>query len=130
RPAPAAAAVRRAAGRAVDHRRLRRGLEPAPRRRAPVGARPRSRVPRGARRSHVRARLVALLDEYVTGFRPDPNALEEKLEAFDPMHPESIQQVMGDPEALLGAVQTDAQRDLLVRIKALTAALFGYVDHV
>jgi putative hydrolase len=45
------------------------------------------------------------------------------------MRPESIQEAMGDPEALLGAVQTQAQRDLLVQIDALTAAVFGFVDH-
>ncbi|MDQ1398024.1 MAG: hypothetical protein QOG64_3283 [Acidimicrobiaceae bacterium] len=80
-------------------------------------------------RPHVGDRLQALLLEYVSGFDPDPTGLEDKLGAFDPMRPESIQEAMGDPEALLGAVQTQAQRDLLVQIDALTAAIFGFVDH-
>ena len=81
-------------------------------------------------RPHVRERLHQLVLAYVTGFEPDTRALEEKLEGFDPMHPERMQEALGDPEALLGAVQSQAQRDLLVEIDTLTAAVFGYVDHI
>jgi len=81
-------------------------------------------------RPHVHDRLQSLLLEYVTGFDPDPRALEDKLEGFDPMHPESLPEVFGDPEALIGAVQSQGQRDALVRIDSLMAAVFGYVDHV
>ena len=81
-------------------------------------------------RPHVHERLHSLLLEYVTGFDPDPRALEDKLEAFDPMHPESLPEIFGDPEALIGEVQTQAQRDALAKIDALMAAVFGYVDHV
>jgi putative hydrolase len=38
--------------------------------------------------------------------------------------------VLGDPEALLGAMQSSAQRDLLPRLEALVAVVGGYVDHV
>src|SRR5438477_421674 len=57
-------------------------------------------------------------------------ALEQPLGDIDPMHPESLQEALGDPEALLGAVQTDEQRALLARIDALVTPIIGYVDHV
>jgi putative hydrolase len=81
-------------------------------------------------RPHVHARLSSLLQEYAGGFQPDPGALEDKLGGIDPSRPDSFQQVLGDPAALLGAVQTPEQRALLPRIEALTAAMVGYVDHV
>ena len=81
-------------------------------------------------RPHVHDRLQSLLLEYVTGFDPDPRALQDKLEGFDPTHPEQLPEIFGDPEALIGEVQTQAQRDVLARIDALMAAVFGYVDHV
>ena len=37
---------------------------------------------------------------------------------------------MGDPEALLGAIQSPAQRALLPPLEALVAVIVGYVDHV
>jgi len=81
-------------------------------------------------RPHVRTRLHDLLHDYVTGFKPNPLALEERLGDIDPMQPESLQAALGDPEALLGAVQTDDQRGVLSRIDALVTPIVGYVDHV
>ena len=81
-------------------------------------------------RPHVRQRLADLLREYVTGFHPNPLALEERLGEIDPMKPDSLQAALGDPEALLGAVQTDEQRDVLRRIDAVITPIAGYVDHV
>jgi putative hydrolase len=78
---------------------------------------------------HVRNRLEGLLTEYVGGFQVDGSGLEEKLGAIDPTNPESFQEALGDPEAMLGAMQSDEQRRLLPRIEALTAAIEGYVDH-
>ena len=81
-------------------------------------------------RPHVRGRLHDLLQEYVTGFHPNPVALAERLGEIDPMHPEGLPAALSDPEALLGAVQTDEQRAILVRIDALLTPIAGYVDHV
>jgi putative hydrolase len=81
-------------------------------------------------RPHVRSRLQALLEEYVNGFHPNPLALEERLGDLDPMQPEKLQEAFSDPEALLGAVQTDEQRALLSRIETLIVPIVGYVDHV
>jgi uncharacterized protein (DUF2342 family) len=41
-----------------------------------------------------------------------------------------MQAVFSDPSALLGEMQSDEQRRLQVPLRALLAALSGYVDHV
>ena len=80
--------------------------------------------------AHVHRRLQELLLEYAGGFTVDPSGLEDKLGDIDPTNPASFQAVLGDPETLLGAMQSDAQRALLPHIEALTGAVVGYVDHV
>ncbi|MCU1486331.1 MAG: hypothetical protein JWN67_3077 [Actinomycetia bacterium] len=79
---------------------------------------------------HVRQRLEELLLEYVGGFSVDPAALESRLGEVDPTNPEALQQALGDPAALLGAIQTPAQQAQLPRLEALVAAIVGYVDWV
>jgi putative hydrolase len=79
---------------------------------------------------HVRDRMQALLDEYVGGFRPDPSSLEGQLSGIDPGDPSSFQELLSNPETLLGAVQTAEQRQTQARLSALAAAITGYVDHV
>lgn len=79
---------------------------------------------------HVHEALTALLLEYAGAFSPDADALESKLADIDPSDPSSFQRVLGDPEAMLGMVQSDAQRALLPRIAVLTSVIEGYVDHV
>jgi len=79
---------------------------------------------------HVRAQLSTLLDEYVSSFEVDPNSLEGSLGELDLGDPSGLQSLLGNPETLLGAIQTDTQRGLLTRIQALTVPVVGYVDHV
>jgi putative hydrolase len=83
---------------------------------------------------HVRARLDALLSEYTTKFRNDPGALEEHLGELDitggPESLAGLQQALGEPGALLGAIQSDEQRALLPRLEAVVAVVVGVVDHV
>jgi len=83
---------------------------------------------------HVRARLDALLNEYTSKFRNDPHALEEHLGGLDiaggPESLAGLQQALGEPGALLGAIQSDEQRALLPRLEALVAVVVGVVDHV
>ena len=81
-------------------------------------------------RPHVRERLIGLLRQYVSGFQPDPRALEDKLGGIDPTDPATFSEVLGKPGELLGVMQTPAQRQLLTRIEALVATIEGYVDHV
>ena len=81
-------------------------------------------------RSHVRESLLSLLGSYVTGFQVDSDAFESSLAEIDPTDMGALQALMGNPETLLGAMQTPAQRDLLVRIETLLAAIAGFTDHV
>jgi putative hydrolase len=81
---------------------------------------------------HVRARLDDLLARYLSGFEPDSTALEDRLGAveLDPSGMPDMQSLLGDPEVLLGAIQSPLQRELLPRLEAIVAAVVGYVDHV
>ena len=80
---------------------------------------------------HVGRRLDGLLAEYVRSFDTDPAALESRLSDLDFSDPDSLsslQSVLGDPEVILGAVQSPAQRALLPQITALVTVIAGYVD--
>lgn len=82
---------------------------------------------------HVRAALDDLLRRYVTGFQPDAGALEDRLGELDISDPSSmngIQSLFGDPQLLLGAIQSPEQREMLPRFEALVSAIAGYVDHI
>lgn len=79
---------------------------------------------------HVRERLWSLLTRHVSSFSIDTSTIEAQLESIDLMDPEALQQALGDPAALLGSIQSEAQRTLLPELSALVAAIVGYVDHV
>ena len=81
---------------------------------------------------HVRAALEALLHDYLAGFETDSGSLERQLGEVDMSNPgdmAGLQQMFGDPETLLGAIQSPAQRELLPRLEALMAVIVGYIDH-
>jgi putative hydrolase len=78
---------------------------------------------------HVRARLLELLLEFAGGFTPDPNAMSEKMATIDPTDQSSWEDVFGDPEALLGSMESEAQRRIKPSLDALTATIEGYVDY-
>ena len=84
---------------------------------------------------HVRATVDEFLSAYAAGFEPDPNALEDRLGSMefdmsDPASMSGMQSMFGDPELLLGAIQSQAQRDMLPKFEALIAAMVGYADHI
>lgn len=81
-------------------------------------------------RPHVRGRLEDLINEYVSRFEVDPDALEMSLGNIDPTDPAGLQAVLGNPETLLGAMRSPGQQETLSRIETLTAVISGYVDHV
>jgi len=81
-------------------------------------------------RPHVRARLEHLINEYVSRFEVDPEALEASLGNLDPTDAAGLQAVLGNPETLLGAMRSPGQQETLTRIETLTAVIEGYVDHV
>jgi len=83
----------------------------------------------------VRGALERMLREYAAGFRPDASGLADKLGALDvggdpAASIAELQGALDDPEIVMGAIQTDAQRALLPRLEALVALVVGYVDHV
>jgi putative hydrolase len=81
-------------------------------------------------RPHIGKFLEDHLLAYAGAFHLEAHTLEERLGGIDPTDLASFQESLGDPEALLGEVQSDEQRKLLVPFKALLAALSGYTDHV
>ena len=85
---------------------------------------------------HVADHLRSLAQQHVGAFRPDPNALTDKLTGLDadPMgggNPfEAIQQAFGDPEVLLGAVRSEEQLALEPALDAAVATTIGVIDWV
>ena len=85
--------------------------------------------------AHVRARLDQLLGDYASAFESDPDAMGSKLGELDidtgggdPMA--RFQELMGDPEVILGAVRSARQEQLLPQMEALFSVIEGYVDHI
>ena len=78
---------------------------------------------------HVRSQLTSLLLEFAGAFTPDPNAMSEKMADIDPTDQSSWENVFGDPEALLGSMESDVQRRLRPGLEALTSTIEGYVDY-
>ncbi len=78
----------------------------------------------------VRERLVRLAIEYVSAYEVDPRAFEEQFGEIDPNDPASLAGIAEHPEALLGAMQSERQREILARVQGLTMMLEGYADVV
>ena len=82
---------------------------------------------------HVRARMDDLLTRHVSSFRNDPTALEDRLGSVDLTDPSSIaqlQEVLGSPEVILGAITSPEQTALRPELEAMVAVVVGVVDHV
>jgi putative hydrolase len=82
---------------------------------------------------HVRARLDDLLTRYVSSFRNDPSALEERigdLDLADPSALAKLQDAIGSPEVILGAITSPEQDALRPALEAIVAVVVGVVDHV
>ena len=86
---------------------------------------------------HLRTGLADLVRAHASGFRPDPSAIADKLGGFDPLGSDqsgdpmaALQQAFSDPEILLGAVESDAQRALRPSLDAAVATVVGYTDWV
>ncbi|HMK97116.1 MAG TPA: zinc-dependent metalloprotease [Acidimicrobiales bacterium] len=81
-------------------------------------------------RPHVAAMLEEHMSAYTKAFEAQMGALEDRLADLDPTDPFSFQRSLGDPEALLGDMQNDEQRRLLVPFRAFLSALAGYTDFI
>jgi putative hydrolase len=81
-------------------------------------------------RAHVRGRLDELISQYIAAFDPQPSLLEDKLGSLDPTDMSGMQELLGDPETLLGEMESDAQRRVRASLRCVLCAMVGYVDHV
>lgn len=82
---------------------------------------------------HVRESLDEMLLRYVSSFRSDPDALEGRLgdvDLSDPSGMEGLQDLLGSPDVILGAITSPAQAALRPQMEALVAVVVGVVDHV
>jgi putative hydrolase len=82
---------------------------------------------------HVRARMDDLLLRYVSSFRNDPSALEDRVGQIDLSDPNALanlQEVIGSPDVILGAITSPEQESLRPQLEALVATVEGVVDHV
>ncbi len=83
---------------------------------------------------HVRERISGLLQRHAEAFESSPRRIEELLGDFDPTEAGEqgwarLQEALGSPETILGAVRSEAQAALLPELTALLAAVSGYIDH-
>ena len=85
-------------------------------------------------RPHVGAEIDRLVRGHVAAFRPDPDAIMNKLssvESSDPMEMmQSLQSVLGDPEVLLGAMRSPAQDELQPYLDTVVSLVVGWADHI
>lgn len=89
-------------------------------------------------RKHVNDALTDSIGEYTRGFSSDPEEMERQShelgldEAFTEMGGDmaALQNLAGDPDRLLGVMQSDRQRQVMPRIHTVVAVVEGWVDHV
>ncbi len=81
---------------------------------------------------HVRDAINQQISTYIAGFRPNPNALMDRLTTMDlgttdPMA--MMQKFLTDPTIILGAVRSPEQERQAPVLDAMIAAVVGYIDH-
>jgi putative hydrolase len=82
---------------------------------------------------HARARMDALLTRYVSSFRNDPSALEDRIGQIDLSDASALsrlQEALGSPDVILGAITSPEQDAIRPQLEALVATIVGVVDHV
>lgn len=82
---------------------------------------------------HIAERVRSLVQRHVAGFRPDPSAISDKLSMLDTSSDDpmaAVQEALGDPEVLLGAVTSDEQRELAPLLDAAVVVTIGVLDWV
>lgn len=82
---------------------------------------------------HVRDRLDDLLTRHVSSFANDFTALEDRIGHIDPTDPNALaglQELIGSPDVILGAITSSEQLRLRPELDAIVAVVVGMVDHV
>ena len=82
--------------------------------------------------NHVRDSINQQISKYIAGFRPNPNALMDRLTTMDlgtsdPMA--MMQKFLTDPTIILGAVRSPEQERQAPVLEAMIASVIGYIDH-
>lgn len=80
---------------------------------------------------HVRTTINEQIGKYIAGFRPNPNALMDRLATMDlgtsdPMA--MMQKMLTDPTIFLGAVRSPEQQRQAPVLDAMIASIIGYID--
>ena len=81
----------------------------------------------------IAAGLTDLVARHVSGFRPDPRAIMDRIGDIDPSDPEALaglQSLFSDPMTLLGAAKSDEQERIAPLLEARLTAVSGYIDWV
>ncbi len=78
----------------------------------------------------VQPHLVGLATDYVSSYEIDPDAFGARFGDIDPSDPQSVQAIAGDPDALLGAMETPRLRAAGDRLLDVALVLEGYADTV
>ncbi len=80
----------------------------------------------------IRDRLVRLASSYVSAYEVQTDALEEQFSQLDFTDPSSMTGLenLSDPEALLGAMQSERQKPMLEEMQRFASVLEGYTDVV
>ncbi len=87
---------------------------------------------------HVAEQMSKLLGRYTNAFRNDAGSITDALGDFNPSGDindigelqKQLQDMFGNPAALIGSMRSPEQEALLPEIAALVAAIVGYVDHI
>ncbi len=87
---------------------------------------------------HVAQRVSSLLGSYTNAFRNNTESIGDALEGFQPSGDmtdiaglqQQLQEMFGDPSALLGSMRSPEQEAMLPEISALLGAIVGYIDHI
>ena len=87
---------------------------------------------------HVRAHLDEMLTGYASSFNDDVEDMERRMfelgipDLLGTGEPDmaALQRLAADPDLLLGAMQSDRQRELMPRIETVVSTIEGFVDHV
>jgi putative hydrolase len=80
----------------------------------------------------IRTSVLDLVRQFIAAFRPNPNAITEKLSSIEVENPadimQSLQKILGDPEMLLGAVRSVEQDRIQPQLDALLGLVLGWSD--
>lgn len=81
----------------------------------------------------IRTEITEAVKAHVAGFKPNPNALAERLNTpgiIDSDPAVMMQRLLGDPTLLLGAARSPQQEALAPKLDAMISAIVSYVDYV